>query len=227
MSTDELFVLVVSLVASAVFWGRWLGQCIRLSRVRTPGTGAAWLNLSIVLSFAIIFLLLRKFASHDVRDSAIYLFLYMAMGGAALGIGQSLFPLADLIPRDDVLERGNRAAAYAAGGGVFGFALCCAGANMGDGPGWWVVVFCVALAAGTLLLSWVAYGRITGIMDSVTVGRDSASGVRLEEDAAGDLRSGRSRGQQRRRVGFQASSRAGGGVRGHQGRDGGQGVGAD
>ena len=80
--------------------------------------------------------------------------------------------------RDDVIERGNRAAAAAIAGAILGITLCFAGGNIGDGPGWWVVVFCAILSTGALLLFWTFLDRATGVADAVTIDRDPAAGVR-------------------------------------------------
>ena len=63
----------------------------------------------------------------------------------------------DLPDADIVLD--NKAAVFPAAGGFVGVTLIYAGANTGDGPGWWVVLF----AAGLGLITWlglVKYCRI-------------------------------------------------------------------
>ena len=56
---------------------------------------------------------------------------------------------------------------------------CFAGGNVGDGPGWWVVVFCAALSTGALFLLWGALQAATDLADSIVIERDGASAVRL------------------------------------------------
>jgi hypothetical protein len=113
-----------------------------------------------------------------VRDDAVYLFFYMAMGAGWLGTGTWLLSVFGLSLRDDVCERGNAAAAWAIGGGMLGITALFAGANIGDGPGWWCVAFAGGLAMAALFLGWYALDALAGANDSVIVDRDTASGIR-------------------------------------------------
>ncbi len=127
----------------------------------------------------VLFVILRTAASHDVRESPQYLFFYLVLG-AAWAVGSSLFlPYFGLSWRDDLLERGNLAAIPALAGAVMGIFLCFAGGNIGDGPGWWVVIFSAALSTGTLFGVWLIVENLSHPSDSVTVDRDPASGIRL------------------------------------------------
>ena len=65
---------------------------------------------------AVLFFVLRKFASHDVRDAPQYLGFYIAMGAAWVGLHRVIFSFAGLSARDDVIERKNRAAGFAISG---------------------------------------------------------------------------------------------------------------
>ena len=62
---------------------------------------------------------------------------------------------------------------------MLGVTLCYAGGNIGDGPGWWVVVFSAALATGTLCVAWAALTTLTPAADAVAIDRDPAAGLRL------------------------------------------------
>src|SRR4051812_13339427 len=59
------------------------------------------------------------------------------------------------------------------------FSACHAGANIGNGPGWWVVIFSAALATGSLLVLWIALADLTPVADAVAIDRDPAAGIRL------------------------------------------------
>jgi hypothetical protein len=122
---------------------------------------------------------LRRLSSFDVRESPVYLSFYMLMGAAWVGLAARFLGLFGLSARDDVIERRNPAAARAVGGALVGLALCFAGGNVGDGPGWWVVVFCAALSTAALFLLWVLLDRAAGVADTVTVDRDPAAGTRM------------------------------------------------
>jgi uncharacterized membrane protein YjfL (UPF0719 family) len=147
----------------------------RLSKLRDRRALFLYPLAGAVLLFGV----LKSFASFDVRDSVVYLFFYMAMGAAWTGVALRLLALCGLSPRDDVIERGNRAAAQAIGGAVLGITLCFAGANIGDGPGWWVVVFSAGLSTGTFFVLWFVLEKLTHLADTVTIDRDPSAGVRL------------------------------------------------
>jgi hypothetical protein len=180
MSEDELIALTVSCVVSLAAWFYWIRQTTatapRCSRFRHR-----WpLLLYPALSAAALFGVLRQFSSHDVRSSVLYTGFYLILGAAWVGLAASwLLPLFGLSARDDVVERANPGAAHAIGGGLLGVTLCYAGGNIGDGPGWWVVVFCAGLSTAAFFLFWAFLDRFTGLADTVTVERDPAAGIRL------------------------------------------------
>jgi uncharacterized membrane protein YjfL (UPF0719 family) len=178
MSGDEVFVTVVSVLLGPVAWLLWLYVASGLQRRRQPGT----LNVvagAVAASTLLIFIVLKTAASFDVVDDTRYQVMYLLLGLAWVRVAQFSFTLAGVSARDDVAERGNRAAAAAVGGALVGTALCYAGGNIGDGPGWWVVVFCAAIATAMLLISWIALTSITALGDAVIIGRDRAAGLRL------------------------------------------------
>ena len=179
MSEDEVFALVASCVLAGIFWIRWYRHCQAVTWLRC-GVGLRLAVIAVpVACGALLWIVLRRLASHDVREAPQYLAMYFAMGAAWVGLGVRLLGLLGLSVRDDALERRNAAAAWAAAGGLIGLTLCFAGGNIGDGPGWWVVVYSALLSTGTLLLLWVILDRLTGVSESVTVERDVASGMRL------------------------------------------------
>ena len=80
--------------------------------------------------------------------------------------------------RDDALERDNTAAGLAIAGGLLGVTLIFAGGNIGNGPGWWVVVFCAGIATAAVLLFWLIGNQITHVQEAITIDRDTAAGWR-------------------------------------------------
>jgi uncharacterized membrane protein YjfL (UPF0719 family) len=81
--------------------------------------------------------------------------------------------------RQDVVERDNSAARTAAGGALIGMTLCFAGANLGEGPGWPVVVFCALLATGGWFLLWILLETLARTHEKITVERDPSAAMRL------------------------------------------------
>ena len=179
MSGDEIFVLLMCAAIAAVRWGHWFVLPAMLSPVgrarRYPE--AAW--LAPLVAAGGLFLVLRFFASSDVRGSALYLAFYMVMGAAWVGAASLILGWLGISYRDDLLERGNPAAGLLLTGALLGLALAFAGANVGNGPGWWVVLFCAALSTAAWLASWTLLEQVTGAVEWVTVDRNVPAALRL------------------------------------------------
>jgi hypothetical protein len=179
MSGDEVLVLVISAIVAVVCWGAWyLGSAFVL-RYRRRAVGEWMLYLAPPTAMALLFLVLKTAASYDVRDDVRYLALYLILGAAWVGLSIRWLPLVGVSARDDVVERGNASAAAVVGGATVAIMLCYAGGNIGDGPGWWVVVFSAALATAALFVAWALLELVSGVSDVVTIDRDSSAGVRL------------------------------------------------
>jgi uncharacterized membrane protein YjfL (UPF0719 family) len=179
MSEDEVFVFLISCVVAAVAWLGWYFRWQTVARLRRDlGTRLVVAGMP-VLCAVLLWLVLRHFAAHDVRNAPVYLAFYAVLGAAWVGLGVRLIAWCGVSVRDDVLERRNSAATWAAAGALVGLTLCFAGANIGDGPGWWVVVYSASLSTMTLFALWACLERLTHVSEAVTVERDVASGLRL------------------------------------------------
>lgn len=180
MSGDESFVQILCLAIIAFTWLPWLWEAVVCARLSGRLAHRWTLYVDPLLCAAAIYAVLRLYSSFDVRDNPVYIRFYLLMGMAWVGVAaRFLLPWFGLSSRDDVVERKNPAAAHAIGGALLGVALCFAGGNIGNGPGWWVVVFSAALSTAAFFLLWALLDRFTGLADAVTVERDPASGIRL------------------------------------------------
>jgi uncharacterized membrane protein YjfL (UPF0719 family) len=179
MSEDEVFVFIACAFFTLFAWLPWLVQATFYARRCSKFTDRWTLFVDPLICAALLLYVLRNLASRDVRDAPQYILLYLLMGAAWVGMAAKFLPLFGLSARDDVIERGNSAAAQAIGGALIGLTLCFAGGNIGNGPGWWVVVFSAALSTGTFFLLWALLHRFTHLADTVTIERDPASGIRL------------------------------------------------
>jgi hypothetical protein len=179
MEGSEIPVFMVSLVLAGFVWARWyLG-----------GRGPQWTGAvtarpvlcygAPILCFAGLFAILRCFAASDVRDAPVYLLFYEVMGLAWIGALALLISWWGISMRDDVVERRNPAAASMLTGALAGVTLCFAGGNIGNGPGWWVVVFAAVLSTGGLLLVWLIVETAERVAERVTIDRDRSTGVRV------------------------------------------------
>jgi hypothetical protein len=178
LSGDELLVLLLGAVVALAAWIGWYVPVARVGGLGARTRGRGVVATAPLLAALILYAVLITAAAHDVRDDPKYVFFYMILGAAWVGAGVWLLPMLGLSTRDDVLERGNRAASYAVAGALVALTLCFAGGNVGDGPGWWVVVFSAALATAVLVVLWLALDAIASVTDAITVERDAAAGVR-------------------------------------------------
>lgn len=179
MSGDEALITLAAGGIGIFTWFRWYVPLKTVRRLGAPKPGVALLASMPVVCAAALFYVLQTLSASDVRDAPVYLFMYMILGAGWVGAGAQLLPFLGLSARDDVVERGNGAAAMAVAGALLGLTCCFAGANVGDGPGWWVVLFSAALATGGFVLSWSLLERIAVVSDTVTIDRDPAAGLRL------------------------------------------------
>ena len=179
MSGDEVFVLVLSTITALVVWGAWYLRPTFIVYVGRRPPGRLLLQLAPLVAAAVLWVVLKTASSHDVRDDPRYLAFYLVLGAAWVGLCIRMLALAGISTRDDVLERANGNAAIAVAGAVLAIALCYAGGNIGDGPGWWVVVFAAGLSTVALFAAWMLLEWLSGVSEVVTIDRDAAAALRL------------------------------------------------
>ncbi len=179
MSGDEVFMLILSAVVGLVSWGAWFASPFLIRRLGRRGPGRILLQITPLVCAGVLWAVLKNASSFDVRDDSRYLAFYLVLGAAWVGICMRWLAVAGISTRDDVLERANGSAAIAVAGAMLAITLCYAGGNIGDGPGWWVVVFAAALATVALFAAWMLFELLSGISDQVTIDRDTAAALRL------------------------------------------------
>jgi len=180
MSEDELMVLIISACATGIFLLNWYH---RLSKSLLPERNymvRSVMRCLPIVSFVIMLFTLKILASFDVKNDPVYITFYILLGYAWLLLGTILmFRFFDLSWTDDVVNLNNKAALIAISGGFIGLTLIYSGANIGDGPGWWCVVF----AGGIGLIFWVLLGdaviAFAGVSERITVDRDIGCGIRF------------------------------------------------
>ena len=180
MSIDEIGVLIVAVAGATYGWTRWY---LALSAIWPPAQAKQsrfWLQLLPLISAASIFIILVTLASFDVVGDAVYTFFYVVLGLAwVVGVRDLFFLLFDLSWRDDAIERNNPAAVVAIFGAVLGATAIYAGSNIGDGPGWWVVVFTGGIATA-MWLALLGVKQLTcSVFQRITVDRDFSASIRM------------------------------------------------
>lgn len=173
-------VLLFSVPLAVIIWVRWFlnfrpGGFTSPQRFVRIGLGF----ILPLLCGSFLFGVLAKMSSADVRSEPEIVLQYCALGLAWVGATQWVFALLGISARDDVIERRNPAAAVVNGGQLVAATCCFAGANIGNGPGVEVVLFCAILSTFSLLLLWLVFDRIARIADTVTIERDTFTGIRV------------------------------------------------
>lgn len=192
MSDDEVLVTLMALAAGPLWWTVTLFRLARVTPLRPGALAIQALTVTMSVCGIAILIVLKTLASFDVVSAPEYQFMYGLLGLAWLRIAALFFAFAGLSLRDDLVERRNGAAIPAMVGAFVGLTCCYAGGNIGDGPGWWVVVFSAGLASVLLFIAWLMLAQFSPVMDAITIDRDPAAGLRLGVFlAAGGLLLGR------------------------------------
>ena len=171
-----MLVTVVAVIVGPIAWVIWSLQLAQIN-IRNRGVGA--LSMTLVACTALLYWVLTQLAAEDVIHDSRYIFMYTVLGLAWLRVSALGFAYTGVSARDDAIERRNAAAIAALAGAFLGVTCCYAGGNIGNGPGWWVVIFSAALATAGMFLGWILLTQMTAVNDAVTIDRDPAAGVRL------------------------------------------------
>lgn len=177
MSASEFFILLVAGTAAGFFLYRWYRFTARNIEVRPALFIRISLGLMPVLSSVIILYTLNNLASFDVVGG--WVLFYWIIGIMWLyGAVGLMFAFFDISWIDDALNAGNKAAALAVIGGGLSVTFIYAGANVGDGPGW----FCVFQAGGLGIVAFIVLGIIANLITKcfirITSDRDIYCGAR-------------------------------------------------
>jgi hypothetical protein len=179
MSGDEVLVLVASVVASGfgILW--WYARILRSVQGGSAAHEFGMLALGPPVALLTVFLVARIAGSFDVRDAPNYLFLYTVLGLTWAFAAVYALDILGISFRDDAIERRNAAAAVVVIACLIAHAVIYAGANIGNGPGWWAVVAPAFVGSTIWFLLWILVAMLCRLDDDITVSRDLAAGVRI------------------------------------------------
>lgn len=176
----EIILFIAAIVLFCYYIYKWYNRMFGIWEPRQLRLNNWLFGLLPLVCFVIIYITLRELASFDVVNSAFYISFYMLLGFIWVFFGEKvLFYAFDLSLIDDVYNNRNKAASFSIFGGFIGMTLIYAGANIGDGPGFW----CVFIAGGIGLLLWIILikivNRYTNVIETVTMTRDLGCGIRF------------------------------------------------
>lgn len=180
MDGSEVMVLLFSLVAAPWFLFRWYQRILKAWPAARGLETRLALGLLPPACYAGVHAVLRVLADLWVVGDPFWTFFYNLWGVTWLAFAMfALFFVFNISWVDDALQNNNHAALVAVTGGGLGVMAIYAGANIGDGPGWWCVLFAGALG----VLAWLGLGAILNIYarftERITVERDLGCAVRV------------------------------------------------
>lgn len=175
---SEIFLILYSFIMSFCFFIQWYVP-LKTSWPPTRAKKSKKILFALPPIASIIFLItLITIASFDVVG--FWVFFYLCLGFVWLFFSNSFSQyIFNIFYFYDAVELDNKAAAIAFSGVFIGSSLIYAGANIGDGPGWWTVLIAGALG----LIVWYILGyfaiKLTKIDEKITVYRDIFAGIRF------------------------------------------------
>ena len=178
MEASEIMAGVVSLLAGGAIWGLWLQRLVAVDPL-VGKPGRAWVVPSALGAFTLVnVLVLLTLAASDVRHDPVYIGFYLVLGLGVSGLALLGLRLFGIGP-EDISQRGNRAAAVFVVLAITASAFAYGGANIGEGPGFHVVLFCSLLSLGALFALLVLHGAIARTAYRILVDRDAGTAARV------------------------------------------------
>lgn len=138
---------------------------------------ALWLTFMFACGCA-VYGVLVKWSAPSVREDASEITFNLVFSMIWIALAQGSIAFLGVSVRDDAAERRNLAAGFAVGGLTIAVTCCVAASNVGDGPGFEVVLFCAALSTICLLALWAVVAQFSGIADAITIDRNLGAGIR-------------------------------------------------
>src|SRR5437773_1055304 len=176
---DEFLLLMGSTLVAIAGAATWYFPVVRVARLGRRQNDRLLLILFPFVCLGLIWVVLKRFAAGDVRNSAGYITLFLVTGAAWLAIARWLCSLLGVCLRADVLDRDNPAAAVVVCGALVAVTFIFAGGNIGEGPTVWTTIFPALIATTGLFALWLALELMFRVSASVTEDRDVASAARL------------------------------------------------
>jgi len=174
-------------VAAVVLLGIWLHKLFSPTHhVYRQHRWRIAILVALAVSAGVIVFVLRQWASFDVVDAPFYIVGYMALGLVWITLAAGLLArFTDIRFQQDVRERNNFAAAVAIGGMLIGNAIAYAGGNIGDGPGFYVVIFAALLSTFAVYAAVWLVAQTSDGEERITIDHDVGAAVRLGAVAIG------------------------------------------
>lgn len=171
--------LILTIPLALILWVRWFASQSNQQLLPLGRFARFVLYLLPVLCLVALLAVLATLSAKAVRKDFFLIVQYTALGAVWLRVSQLGFAFLGVSMRDDVLERRNPSAAWMVAGQFVAVTFCFVGANVGEGPGPEVVLFCALVSTLALFLLWLLFDRIAGASETVTIDRDDCAGIRV------------------------------------------------
>ena len=176
----EVVILLISIFLAGKFVYSWFIFSPRVFAPRRHFVSSFLFCVIPLLSVILIGLTLGFLAASDVINDGFYICYYIILGIAWLQLSLVVVSfMLGLSWRDDFVNNDNNAALISVFGVIIGITLIYSGANIGEGPGWWCVVFAGLLGTLSFLLLLFVVNISTRAINKVTVDRDIYTGIRM------------------------------------------------
>lgn len=176
----ESLIFLISIIVTPIFLVRWYYKVLKVwPRENKKGI----INLLIITPIILLIMFIyttTSIAASDVVSDPYYIFYYILLGFLFIAVVTFLLSLALGISWiDDALNNGNIAATLFLVSSLLGLGLIYSGSNIGEGPGWWTVVFASGLGVIAFFLIMKILEKTTNVITKITHDRNIWLSVRI------------------------------------------------
>ena len=180
MDEFEFIIFAVSIIFAFLFLKEWFGAPYSAWPAERYKLVHQVFGFLPFVSVLIILYVLKNLASFDVVDDTFYIIFYILLGITFISFGLKMVTYYfDISWQDDAVNLNNKAALCVILGAFLGLTFIYSGANIGDGPGWWCVLFAGALGLITFLILGFVIAGLLKVSEKITIDRDISTGIRF------------------------------------------------
>ncbi|HHU24269.1 MAG: hypothetical protein PHG08_03010 [Bacilli bacterium] len=180
MSEFEIIIFIISLILCGFYLVQWFYPLYSIWPPSRVSFARFAFFLMPLIALIIFIITVNYLASFDVVSNPIYQMFYIVLGYAWIFISLILVSLfLGLSWKDDIFHLNNKAALPTIFGAYLAVSLIYAGANIGDGPGWWCVIFAGGMGLILFFVINIIFHKLTGVIEKITIDRDMNAGIRM------------------------------------------------
>lgn len=176
----ETLIFILSAIYTVYFLVKWYRPIFSVWPLGRAAPARTIMGLLPFLCILITMFTLRVFAAFDVVEDFYYVMFYILLGFVCLGYGiKHMEHGYDMEWRTDAIELNNTASIFPLIGGLLAVLLIYCGANIGDGPGWWCVLYAGGIGFFIFIKATKFFVSATNASENITVLRDKGCGIRF------------------------------------------------